>query len=187
MNVVDSLPRSDSKQTDNRKKFTFPASLLFDFPYLWNNDDLAYLRQVYVKACDDYSFFRRISLPSHSRENVAPPLCFGLACLGSIYAVRPAEESRKLFLAGMNLWTVMMESDNREARSLDMITAVSLLVIKRKWTSFILWLIDLFQEHPPHDVRYSDDRRADLETIDLDVMLCSHCMPLTLQSSMVLG
>lgn len=124
-NFSTSLP-PDSRQALNRPNFTYPVSLLSSFPNHPLKSDLAHLRRVYTQVCNDHSFFRRISLPLVSREVVAPPLSFGLACLGAVHVRRPAEESRNLFIAGADLWAVMMEVDNREARSLDMITAVGL-------------------------------------------------------------
>ena len=47
-----------------------------------------------------------------------------MACLGAVYARSSAQESRDLFIAGTGLWIVTMEADNREARSIDMVTAV---------------------------------------------------------------
>ena len=59
-----------------------------------------------------------------SREAIAPPLRLSQACLASVYTRRPQDEARNLFLGAINLWSVMLEVDNSEARSVEMLIAV---------------------------------------------------------------
>lgn len=66
-------------------------------------------------------------LPPPSREIITPPLRLAQACLGSVYTQtqKGSEEARNLFHAGASLWAVIVEVDNSEARSHEMLVAVS--------------------------------------------------------------
>jgi len=66
----------------------------------------------------------RMILPPASREATAPPLRLAQACLGSVYSRRGVGEARDLFHAGSSLWAVILEVDNSEARSIEMLVAV---------------------------------------------------------------
>lgn len=67
----------------------------------------------------------RMPLPPPSRETTAPPLRLAQACLGSMYLQKASsEEARNLFHAGSSLWAVILEVDNSEARSMEMLVAV---------------------------------------------------------------
>ncbi|KAK5064916.1 hypothetical protein LTR84_000750 [Exophiala bonariae] len=108
-------------------------------------------------------------LPPPSREIITPPLRLAQACLGSVYTQKGSEEARNLFHAGASLWAVIVEVDNSEARSLEMLVATimaqsTLLSCSSATVSFIpkrenvselkdrssapiwcLWLSDLIQ------------------------------------------
>ena len=58
------------------------------------------------------------------------PLRLAIACLASAYLRKSEVEGRDLFTAGMNLWSVIVEVDNREARSLEMLLAVRISSLK---------------------------------------------------------
>ena len=55
---------------------------------------------------------------------MAMPLRLAIAGVASAYQRKSETEGRDLFMAGMNLWSVIIEVDNREARSLEMLLAV---------------------------------------------------------------
>ncbi len=59
------------------------------------------------------------------QDLTGPPFRLAVACLGSMQLRCPEKESKDLFLAGIDLWAAMTEIDNREARSLEMLLAVS--------------------------------------------------------------
>ena len=100
-------------------------AVLSNIPSVPPPNEITYLRQVFSISCASHIFFGRLPLPEPSREPIAPPLRLAIACLASVYLNQAEEESTKLFLAGMSLWTVIMEVDNREARSLELLMAVS--------------------------------------------------------------
>lgn len=74
--------------------------------------------------CSGHVFMSRMPLPPPSREAIAPPLRLAQACLGSVYTRRGIDEARNLFHAGSSLWAVILEVDNSEARSIEMLVAV---------------------------------------------------------------
>ena len=65
-----------------------------------------------------------LPLPPLHLEVIAPPLRLAMACLGSLHRGRDEAESRLLFQASMSLWGAMLEIDNREARSSEMLMGV---------------------------------------------------------------
>lgn len=65
-----------------------------------------------------------LPLPPVSREQIVPPLRLAMACLASLHIGRDDAESRHLFLASLSLWGAMLEIDNREARSPEMLMGV---------------------------------------------------------------
>ena len=52
------------------------------------------------------------------------PLRLAVACIASACQRKSETEGRHLFLAGMSLWSTILEVDNREARSPEMLLAV---------------------------------------------------------------
>ena len=78
-------------------------------------------------------------MPVNSRELSPPFLRLSLACLAACLSSSPevsatllersyasrADAARSLFLAGLKLWAVMLEIDNREARKVETVMAVS--------------------------------------------------------------
>ena len=62
-------------------------------------------------------------------EPVAAPLALAYSCLASIHARNVAEQSKDLFLASRCLLGALMEIDNRESRSPDLLLAVGTLRI----------------------------------------------------------
>lgn len=59
-----------------------------------------------------------------SRELVAAPLSLAASCLASVHARHDAAQARGLFLASRYLSGVLMEIDNKESRSPDLLLAV---------------------------------------------------------------
>jgi len=78
-------------------------------------------------------------MPGSSREPLAPYLRLSLACLASCLSPSPesfatvsesipsvkSDGGKALFLAGVKVWEVMLEVDNREARKFESVMAVS--------------------------------------------------------------
>ena len=78
-------------------------------------------------------------MPVSSKELSPPYLRLSLACLASCLSSSPevsatlsershasrADAARSLFLAGLKMWGVMLEVDNREARKVETVMAVS--------------------------------------------------------------
>ena len=65
-----------------------------------------------------------LPLPPASREPVVPPLRLAMACIASLQAGHDDAASRNLFLASLSLWAAIVEIDNREARSPEMLMGV---------------------------------------------------------------
>ena len=55
---------------------------------------------------------------------MAMPLRLAIAGIVSAYQRTSEAQGRDLFMAGMNLWSMIIEVDNREARSLETLVAV---------------------------------------------------------------
>ena len=71
--------------------------------------------------------YRALLLPQPPNQPRPPHLRFAVACLACVMrsdAHDSDEIAKILFDAGMRLWIVMSEVDNREARTLDTISAV---------------------------------------------------------------
>ncbi|KAH8815295.1 hypothetical protein F5884DRAFT_172944 [Xylogone sp. PMI_703] len=110
------------------KKYTYPLTLLSQFPRLPDDSRLTNLCQGFLRCCLNHVFFDRFPLPAPNRESTVPPLRLAMACLASISSGGFVEEAQNLFSAGANLWLVMVEVDNGLARSAEMLLAAVLLI-----------------------------------------------------------
>lgn len=125
------------QQSINNRPFTYPLSVLADFPPLPSSSDLADLRAVYATTWCAHAYFNREPIPEVNAASLPPYLSIAYACIGSIlYSIFPSRDhnarsdlrssglARDLFLAGYKLSTFMVEVDNRQSRTSETILAV---------------------------------------------------------------
>lgn len=120
------------EQATPTQEFTYPLSLLYDFPQLPPNDVVEALQQSFDELFQAHPFLNALPIPSPSQDPVNPFFRYSLACLVSAAAAPPQQgqpipnqTAQDLFLAGTSLWNVMLEVDNREARTLEGVLSVS--------------------------------------------------------------
>lgn len=95
------------------------------------------LQEAFFTSFKPHIFIDIVDITDTS-DIIPPYLQLALASISSVTSVRmttseypvgsgktPAETSAGLFVAGANLWSVMLEVDNREARLLEAVVAVS--------------------------------------------------------------
>lgn len=112
--------------------------MLSDVPTIPPEDTLARLQEAFFTSFNQHIFIKTVDIANCSSAQLPPYLQLALACLGSINApstgsigyvmaleTPEAEVSVGLFVAGVNLWSVMLEVDNREARLFEAVIAVS--------------------------------------------------------------
>ena len=80
--------------------------------------------QTFLTHCCDHAFFNGFPRLLSAPETIAIPLRLAIACLASVQGRKNENEGQNLFMAGMSLWAVLLEVDNREAQSLEMLLAV---------------------------------------------------------------
>ncbi|MCJ1471563.1 hypothetical protein MMC13_000203 [Lambiella insularis] len=137
-------PVNTSRQITDRhllRQFTYPLALLSDFPDMPNMAQLGVLESSFWGLSKHLVFLGTMAVPSGPKEVSPPYLRLSLACLASCLS-RAAEVSgtlsewthesraaavRALFVAGLKIWGVMLEVDNREARKVEAVMAISLL------------------------------------------------------------
>ena len=115
-------------------------AILEDLPALPGSEVLAQAQASFFTNFGHHVFLRSLAFPSPAITHMTPPyLTIALACLG-VTTWRPntavgelhhltsaplSALASDIFIAGDGLWGVMMEVDNREARLLESVLAVS--------------------------------------------------------------
>jgi hypothetical protein len=112
-------------------------ALLTEIPSIPEETELARLQSSFFTSFKQHVFLAAIDIPNTTQSFHPPYFPLALACLSS--AVSPktdldgnilgantsqTEVSASLFIAGLSLWCVVLEVDNREARLLEAIFAV---------------------------------------------------------------
>lgn len=97
-----------------------------DFPTLPSQDQLDRYTEAFFSSRSSCPFLGTLPVIYPLRDHTVPPLRMAVACLGAVQLRRPEFESKSLFIAGFMLWSTMIETDNRESRSIDMLLAVGL-------------------------------------------------------------
>ncbi|KIV92373.1 hypothetical protein PV10_03678 [Exophiala mesophila] len=131
-----------SQQADSHDvfKYTYPMVLLSEVPPTPTDQELAHFQTLFSTTFKKHFFLDFMDNVPTSSSPTPPYLDFASACLGSITSSPTASHSSAasndssrqdvsaaLFIAGVNLWSVMLEVDNREARQLEAVIAASLL------------------------------------------------------------
>ncbi|KIW19380.1 hypothetical protein PV08_03675 [Exophiala spinifera] len=134
--VIDS---SESLSTSVRS-YTYPMVLLSDVPTTPSEDQLARLQDVFYATFKQHIYMKSIDLVGSPSEMLPPYLQYAVACVGSMTSPNvdnvfttpngtiQTDAAANLFMAGANLWSVMLEVDNRETRLLEAVVAAILLV-----------------------------------------------------------
>jgi hypothetical protein len=113
-------------------------SMLSDVPTIPDTDEVARLQAAFFTSFKQHIFIDAIAIPDSTLTSPAPYLQLALACLtaeiapytdpmGYNLGVEPSrktEVASALFHAGVNLWGVVMEVDNRETRRLEAMITV---------------------------------------------------------------
>ena len=119
-----------SVQTSSPVGFSYPLSSLYNVPHLPSDETLSMLQHSFAYRFQSLPFVNTLPLPPPLTEPVPPFFKLALACLASTDASKrgPNETPQlctDLFFASMSLWTVMLELDNREARTIESVLSVS--------------------------------------------------------------
>lgn len=113
-------------------------ALLNDVPRIPEESELASLQTSFFTCFKQHVYLDAIDIPDTSQCTYPPYFPLALACLGSVVTPQAnmgsyiegigtsqAEISATLFTAGVGLWCVVLEVDNREARLIEAVVAVS--------------------------------------------------------------
>lgn len=120
------------------RQFTYPLTLLSNLPDIPDSEELGRLESSFRALSKKFIFLRAISMPGSSRELLPPYLRLSLACFASCLSPSPesfatvseripavqSDAGKALFSAGVKVWGVMLEVDNREARKVESVMAV---------------------------------------------------------------
>ena len=113
--------------------------LLSEVPATLPEEELARLQAAFFTSFNHHIFVNALDVVISPSSLLPPYLQHAIACLSSVTSplrgasvhgscneTSQAGVSTSLFLAGVNLWSVMLEVDNREARLLEAVVAVRL-------------------------------------------------------------
>ena len=113
---------------------TYPVALLSDVPALPSDDDLTALASSFSVTFRRHLFLNTLKFDWSASGTPPPPyLELALAYLAAACEYRSRREeqfailSSNVFRCGVSLWPVMVEVDNRQARSIDALIAVRCL------------------------------------------------------------
>lgn len=127
--TTDGLPSLTEPQMidPSSNKYTYPLAMLEGLPrYLPPPAEPQYLRHSFQESCSEQLFLNKLPIPGPTTEAFAAPLRFAIVCLASLHDRRAEEESNEMFFIASSLWGTIMETDNREARSVELLVAVGL-------------------------------------------------------------
>lgn len=112
-------------------------ALLTDIPSIPEETEVARLQSLFFTSFKQHIYLAAIDIPDTTQSFHPPYFPLALACLSSVvspqanldgYALgadnSQSEVSTSLFIAGLSLWCVILEVDNREARLLEAVVAV---------------------------------------------------------------
>lgn len=110
-------------------------ALLSSVPELPGEHDLAKLQDAFCATFQSHIFMSAVELGASS-AGLPPYLQLAMASISSVTSPitisylsgsskAMSESSLDLFVAGVSVWSVMLETDNREARLLEAVVAVS--------------------------------------------------------------
>ena len=127
---------------DSSHQFTYPLALLSNFPDIPDSEQLGNLELSFRALSNKFVFLRAIPMLRTSKELTPSYVRLSLACLAA--CLSPSSEisanvlgrssarvdaGKALFLAGLKVWGLMLEVDNREARKVEAVIAVSDIIL----------------------------------------------------------
>jgi hypothetical protein len=120
----DSLTQSKTREQASFR-YTYPLALLQDFPkHVPPHDELQRRREAFSVAFAGHLFLNRLPVPSPLVEPITTPMRFIIGCLAEARNTDAVAETDGLFFAATGLWAAIMEVDNREARSFELLMTV---------------------------------------------------------------
>ena len=122
-------PNENSTGTDQRA-FTYPLSVLAGFPELPLRDEVLRARTDFSATLQRHVFLRQVPLREGEDNSMPPYLLLACACNGrgltdgSNGNRAQQDVARNLLIAADQLYSFMVETDNRKSRSVDTILSV---------------------------------------------------------------
>jgi len=111
--------------------YTYPMALLTELPSIPDENELARLQSLFFTSFKQHIYLSSMDIPETTQALHPPYFPLALACLSSAVSrstneanTSPADVAASLFVIGLNLWCVVLEVDNREARLLEAVVAV---------------------------------------------------------------
>ncbi|KAK6429178.1 hypothetical protein LTR95_014677 [Oleoguttula sp. CCFEE 5521] len=116
----------------DQTSYTYPMILLSSLPTLPSDYDLSTISQSYAQIFEEHVFVKELGVGTLTVSARPPHLQLAVACIAAaisdpIADVTEGSVASDLFHAGLKLWTVILEVDNREARNARAILAALLL------------------------------------------------------------
>lgn len=128
------LARSVDSPHDVTSQYTYPMALIsHGLPPIPPEDELSRLQAAFIETFGKHVFVRDIDTVQPTGISTPPYLQLALACMTSAASgpISPTGRldvsSEDIFAAGTDIWAVMVEVDNREARLLDAVVSATLL------------------------------------------------------------
>lgn len=120
------------------RQYTYPMAMLTSYVAIPRDDELNQLQSLFFTSFKQHIYLNAVDIPDYGPPSRPPYLQLALACLASAAAptsnrvssmtesvASQADASTLLFTVGVNLWSTMLEVDNREARKFEAVVAVS--------------------------------------------------------------
>ncbi len=129
--MADSEVPSDIEAAAFEPEYTYPMAMLDGLPDLPSEHDLCFLQSSFANTFQRHVFINSLRIEDLTLESAPPYLQLSFSCLAAVFVPapgtsdHPANASADIFLCGLNLWSVMLELDNSQARLLDAVLAVS--------------------------------------------------------------
>jgi hypothetical protein len=131
------LAASANSPRDVTSTYTYPMILLASgLPSIPPEEQLAMLESEFYNTVRNHLYIRDVEALRSPTVSTRPPyMQLALACTAAAAKAQVINEngfdvsSANLFVAGVDLWGVMVEVDNREARSIDAVVAAALLAV----------------------------------------------------------
>jgi hypothetical protein len=116
------------------RPYTYPMALLTEVPALPSSEELSRLQNTFDLVFIQHIYVRDLAIGSSQSSSTPPYLQLALACMASVFAPSLITEvarsdlpeaSANLYLAGVDVWSIMLEVQNTEARTLDAVHSVA--------------------------------------------------------------
>lgn len=120
-------------QLGSSDEYTYPMALLSELPSLPSESEVHRLQGSFGLVFNQHILLKELEIGGPINGSPPPYLQLALACIASVFdsSIQNASNdsshnvSTDLFTAGIDVWTVMLEVQNTEARILNAVYAVS--------------------------------------------------------------